>query len=159
MILIKYVENPGAPTGVLTDKVVVPRAEGDVVLKETKEPLTFAPRSMFLTKAILQRFGHTASCAKCRALCRGELNTTLTHAKECRERLERAVAQDKVLKRKLDNAEERKTKYFADEIERAVKRSSRTEKQFAASPNTELFGGATSSSDPCESSIVSVCWK
>ena len=85
--LNKKCGKPWAPTGVSTEKVVLPRAEGDLVLKETNEPLTFAPRSMSLTKAILQRFGHTASCAKCRTLCRGEHNTTLTHAKECRERL------------------------------------------------------------------------
>ena len=70
--------------------------------------------------------------------------------------MKRAVAQDTVLKRKLDNAEERKTKCFAVEIERAVKRSSTTEKQFATAPNTEPSGGPTSSSesDRCGSSIA-----
>ena len=57
---------------------------------------------------------------------------------ECRERL--AVSQDLVLKRKLDPAEERQTKYFAGEIARAVKHSFVTEKQFAAAPSTGLSG-------------------
>ena len=68
------------------------------------------------------------------------------HSTECRELLKRAVAQDPVLQ------DERKTMYFADDIERAVKHSSSSEKQFATAPSTGLSGGATGSSDPFGSS-------
>ena len=87
--LNKVTGKPWAPTGDLTEKTVVPRANSDIVLKYDGEPLTFAPRSMCLTKAILKRFGHTASCSKCRALCSGDHAMTVSHSRECRERLER----------------------------------------------------------------------
>ena len=126
-ITIKALDNvlgkPWAPVGVMTEKNVIPRADSGAVLKEFNEPLTFVPRSMFLTKAILKRFGHTASCSKCRALTRGDSGSTAPHSKECRQRLEQEVARDPVLKRKLDDAEERKTKYIADEIEHAVNKA------------------------------------
>ena len=60
------------------------------------------------------------------------------HSTECRELLKRAVAQDPVLQ------DEGKTLYFADDIERAVKHSSSSEKQFATAPSTGHSGGATS---------------
>ena len=37
---------------------------------------------MFVTKATLQRSGHTASCAKCRVLYRGEQSSTLSHSRD-----------------------------------------------------------------------------
>ena len=49
--------------------------------------------------------------------------------------MERAVPPDPVREGNLDIAEPRKAKCF-DEIERAVKHSSVTEKQFAAAPST-----------------------
>ena len=52
-----------------------------------------------------------------------------------------AVPQDPVREGNLDIAEARKTKCF-DEIVRAVKHSSVTEKQYAAAPSTGLSGEA-----------------
>ena len=48
------------------------------------------------------------------------------------------MAQDPVLQ------DEGKTLYFADDIERAVKHSSSSEKQFATAPSTGHSGGAIS---------------
>ena len=113
--------------------------------KETGEPLTFAP-----TAALLQRFGHIASCFKCRALCRGEHAATLMHSTECCEQLERTVSQDAVLRRQLENVEERTTKNLADEIERAVNQvRSVTERQFANNSSTGFSGGAASVKRSC----------
>lgn len=80
-ILDDVLGKPWAPMGVMTEKNIIPRADSGPVLKEFNEPLTFVPRSMFLTKAILQRFGHTATCSKCRALTRGEQGSTAPHSK------------------------------------------------------------------------------
>ena len=49
-----------------------------------------------------------------------------------------AVPQDPVREGNLDIAEARKAKCY-DELERAVKHSSVTEKQYAAAPSTGLF--------------------
>ena len=68
------------------------------------------------------------------------------HSTECCGLLKRAVAQDPVLQ------DERKTMYFADDIERAVLHSPSSEKQFATAPIIGHSGGATSSSDPFGSS-------
>ena len=131
--LNKISGTPWAPAGVVTEKVIVPRADSHIALNEMDEPQTFAPRSMLLTITIVHRVW--AHCVMLQVSC------TFS-----RERLERAVSPDPVLKRKLNDVEERKRKYLAVEVERAVNQaSSVAERQLAKVPST---GGATSSSDP-----------
>ena len=40
---LKRSVKPWAPTGALTEKVIVPRADSDTALKDMDDPLTFAP--------------------------------------------------------------------------------------------------------------------
>ena len=73
------------------------------------------------------------------------------------DRLERAVSQDPVLKRKLDDVEERKRNNLAVEVEPAVNQaSSVTERQFGKVPSSGFFGGATISSDPLGSTSAAI---
>ena len=87
--LDKIVGAPWAPTGVMKGKeeVVCParlRPEDPV---EIFEP--FIPRNMRISKAIINRFGYSRWCPRCRALTQGVASTTLAHSRECRERIER----------------------------------------------------------------------
>ena len=62
---------------------------------EIYEP--FVPRNMKITKAIINKFGYSRRCPRCRALTQGEASTTLAHSRECLERIEQQIRSDSEL--------------------------------------------------------------
>ena len=112
---------PWMPTGTvpLTAKTAdVARAEP--VSPSGPPPMGFQPRSVYITRDILERVGYTKGCVKNRAVARGEARGG-GHSRECRMEVEKKLESDVELKRKLDDAEERKTRFLAEEVERSEK--------------------------------------
>ena len=54
-------------------------------------------------------------------MSQGDMRTALAHSKECRERIEKLIREDPALKGRLDEAEARKTRYLAAEVERLTR--------------------------------------
>ena len=75
------------------------------------------PRSVRTIKEVVDKFGPTPRCGKCRSVLRGE-TTTLGHSKECRVRIEELLKADDQYQHKLQEAELRKSQYLAEEVER-----------------------------------------
>ena len=141
-----------ATAGVLTVDFVVLR-DSNVVLKDDAESLTFARRSMFFTKSMFKRSRRIASCSKCRALCRA-LN--LPQLRVAPERVENdwsvVPPGTQSRNRTLDNMEERKTKYFTEEVERVVKKANLVKERGRETDPSDigsaLSGAATASCGP-----------
>ncbi len=88
-----------------------PREEGrqPAQVKETHEGEEPIPRSMQITRSVLERVGYTPGCQKCRLTERGDgSKTTLGHSRACRERVEAAVKEHEQLKERLERAQKRK---------------------------------------------------
>ncbi len=62
-------------------------------------------RSMQITRRMLEKFGFTPQCLKCRLMERGDIGqTTLGHSRVCRTRIEEAVKEDEVFKDRWERA-------------------------------------------------------
>ena len=89
-----------APQGVQRiEKFEVPRAyvappTEPAVPTSGPDPFRPAPRAVHITKAMLEKHGHTAYCAKCRAIQRGQSQTTIGHTIDCRNRMEELLGND-----------------------------------------------------------------
>ena len=78
---------PWAPTGVAkSTEDVHPASTTPEEPVEYHEP--FMPRSMKITKAVIEKFGYSTRCLRCRAMSQGDTRTTRAHSRECRERIE-----------------------------------------------------------------------
>ena len=111
---------PWAPTGTLTsagEDIPRPSLPREVPV----EPAGFQARSVYITKDVLAKFGFTKQCHKCRILARGDEGKGVPHSKECREIIEEKMNNDPVLRERLVNAEEKKVRCLAEEVERNVK--------------------------------------
>ena len=108
---------PSAPKGAVQDDVPdveVPRVsdgpEGEPEGPEG-EPEMPVPRSMRITQDVVERLGYSDKCLKCRCWARGDYSRPgLGHSVECRRRIERLLGRDELLKKRHDEAEERKNR-------------------------------------------------
>ena len=109
-LLNKIVGAPWAPAGVMkgNQEVVCParlRPEDPV---EIYEP--FVPRNMKITKAIINKFGYSRRCPRCRALTQGEANSkseailSSKHALKLQRSAKHVISQERLndLHRQLD---------------------------------------------------------
>lgn len=143
--------SPWAPSGVVTyhpnpDKVDSERANSPVILTDASEPVRIQPRSVYLTREMFDRLGFTPGCAKCRGLEHNLPQGTLGHSPKCRARMERLLQSDKDFSRRLEQAEARKTRYLAEEVERADPQEGRAQSSATMAQETAT-GGSSSSSD------------
>ena len=74
---------------------------------------------MKITAEMLERYGYSDGCHRCRALQRGHMEATVAHTKDCRKRIEAEAVKDPVYQERLQKAVDRKTRFLADEVERA----------------------------------------
>jgi hypothetical protein len=119
-VLNKIAGAPWAPAGIMKGAEQVPRARLDPEeVVDVPEP--FQPRSMRITKELIDRLGSTAKCHKCRLIMQGDTSKpTLGHSRECRERIEMRIKEDPVLNAKLNEINEKKDRYLAVEGERMM---------------------------------------
>ena len=66
---------------------------------------------MYITRDLIQQYGPTAGCPKCRSVVGGDsINQNLPHSRACLERIEGLVGNDPLSRDRLRRAEERKTR-------------------------------------------------
>ena len=113
--------SPWATSGVLRDVLPdVPRP----TLSRDEPPFAPVeerpvPRNMKISQDTLKKFGYTPGCAKCRKLSRNECSHPgLAHSQDCRSRIEAASRTDPVYRDCAERAEQRKTDFYAREVER-----------------------------------------
>ena len=79
------------------------------------------PRRTPVSRALLERFGFTKGCMKCRDIESGDNSRpALAHSQECRMRIEAAMADDRDLSRRLDQHQGRALEYMTRRSERGV---------------------------------------
>ena len=150
---LKRSGKPWAPTGVLTEKVIVPRADSDTALKDMDDPLTFAPEvNVSLLDPSCSDLGtqrHAPSIVYCarvsmpRRQCTSE---SVVNDGSVQFRM------TQLSNRNLNDVVERKTTHLAEELERSVNRaSSETERQFCTRSQRLA---ATSPSDPFDLPVM-----
>ena len=127
--LRKIIGRPWSPGGLADNREVpdVPRAAADPSIRSEKAPPSFQPRSVYITSELLVKYGYTESCRKCRLMSRNLDSQTAGHSKECRARIESALKDDPVERRRLEAAEERKSRYLEAEVQRCDEMMARRE--------------------------------
>ena len=115
-MLNKLVGVPWDPTGVVRARADGGHDDGGYVTSgqissedgspETRER---TPRSMYITSDLIQQYGPTAGCPKCRSVARRDsISQTLPHSRACRERVEGLVGHDPLSRDRLSRAKEGK---------------------------------------------------
>ena len=117
--LDKIVSVPWNPTGTSKEDEGVPIARN--IVDADGEPKGMVPRGIMITPVVLQRFGSTADCGKCRSIARGEPNRSTNHSAACRTRIETAMREDDVYKEKLEKCDEKRNRYLAEKLESDMK--------------------------------------
>ena len=118
--LNKLKSEPHDPSGTMKAVTSVPRASVETA-EIDNENFRAAPRRVRLTKEVVDRFGPTPKCVKCRAISRDDPGyATYPHSAACRKRLEGEMVKDDGFKQRLEQAEERRTRYLADYLEKKV---------------------------------------
>ena len=161
--LDKIVGLPHAPQGVAKfERFEVPKPS-DVREPPPAEPseqdcVGPIPRSIRITKEMLDKHGYCQRCPKCRAMLRGAPQGTLGHSAECRKTMMEKLKEDPDYREKLEETENRKIRYLAEELEREDRKrkvdvSDATQKldpNVEVAPEVErkpgLMGGSSSSS-------------
>ena len=119
-LLNQVVGLPWTPAGVMkAAKDVSPPRLGPEEAVEVHEP--FMPRSMRITRAMIEKFGISEHCQRCRLLAQGDTMTTVGHSRERQERIGHMIREDPALKAPLEQAEARQTRYVAAESERVMR--------------------------------------
>ena len=108
------------PSGVLRDvlpdvpRPILSRDDPPAELEEERP----VPLNMKITQDILQKFGFTPGCAKCRRLSKNEYShPSLAHSQDCRIRIEAASKVDPTYRGRVERAEQRKMDFYAKEVE------------------------------------------
>ena len=115
---------PSDPSG-SGEPVRAPRDVPRVPVPREAAPVREATvRRVIIKRAYLERFGYTDGCRKCRDIQRGEESLgTVGHSEECRKRIEEEMTKDPELKKRLEAAEERQTKYMAEKVQEGDSRN------------------------------------
>ena len=142
----KLISTPHDPAGTVkaaTTRTVLP----DVHAQE-QELGSYKPRRAKITKNIIDKFGPTARCTKCRAITRGDSGMeAVGHSAACRERIEDMMKANPDFRERVDRADERINKMLAEYLEKKD-REANEETQSAKRPRMEASGTATGSRDP-----------
>ena len=108
---------PSNPAAVEDEETVwhyIPRAP----VAEPDEPSSVpTTRQVVLHKSYVERVGYSADCPTCRMLVRGEVAGP-SRTPQCRKRIEEEMADNAILKQRLEAATERKERRLASEVER-----------------------------------------
>ncbi len=114
--LVNIKTRPWERTGVITQDTPSkpPRSTDPPSGPSASDPV---PRGVRITKDLLERYSLTKGCSKCEAIRREDDSNTVSHNRECRERIEHAMAQNAEHREKLKEVEERQNKYLARRVE------------------------------------------
>ena len=82
----------------------------------------YAPRAVRLAAKDFTRFGYTGGCAGCESIATG-LGGRKGHSVECRLRMEDVLANDNEGQEKLKNADERRQKWIAQQVEQEAEQA------------------------------------
>ena len=153
-LLRTIVGQPWAPAGTAKPERDV---KPPVLPSSEPPPHFFQPRHFRITQDILERFGYTPGCRKCRMMQQGDSSQpTLGHKVECRARLKEELNKDEGLKGRVDAMEERRNKYLANELEKNAETASREhfkEKENTASSSSSAPGARDPEEAECQSEI------
>ena len=73
------------------------------------------PKRVQITKEVVNRFGATPGCLKCRGVVAGDRSYQYVHhSQDCRSRMENLMRQDDLFSKKLEAAEERQMRRIAE---------------------------------------------
>ena len=87
---------------------------------------------MTITKEIINRYGATSGCKKCRGLIAGDkAYQHVHHSEQCRTRLEDLMRNDDAYKEQVEKAEQRRAERLAEILERRVQAQDRQAQQEA----------------------------
>ena len=117
---------PWAPQGEVQDSIPeIPRAPVEpTATEEEPESGGPVPRAVRITREVVSRYGPSPGCLKCRAWARGDMSQpTRPHTPACRARLEQCMREDESTRRMVEEADARRTRYMAEEVEKAVKKA------------------------------------
>ena len=146
----KLVSTPHDPLGTIraATRSIRPAAQ----TQEHEEEFGQKPRRAKITKNIIEKFGPTPGCQKCRALATGDHGyEAVGHSAACRERIEDMMKKDPNFKERIDRADERITRSLADYIEKkdnARKNLEEDGEQAAKKARLEVPSSASGSRDP-----------
>ena len=142
----KLLSTPHDPTG--TVKAATMRTVLLEVHAQEQEMGSYKPRRAKITKNIIDKFGPTVRCTKCRAITRGESGMeAVGHSAACRERIEDLMKANPDFRERVDRADERINKMLAEYLEKKDKEASE-EQQSTKRARTEAHSTARSSCDP-----------
>jgi len=114
----KLKSEPHDPTGTMKAVSTIPRASIETKDMEQEE-FGIVPRRVRLSKEVVERFGPTPNCVKCRAVARNDpAYATTPHSKECRKRLEAEMIKDPAFRQKLEQAEERCEAFMSNYVKK-----------------------------------------
>ena len=87
-----------------------------------------APRQIRLTREVVDRFGPTPTCIKCRAMMRGDPTySQYPHSQICRRRLEESMDADEAFSQQLRANDRKRAKFMHDYMERSTGKRSAAE--------------------------------
>ena len=75
------------------------------------------PRGLRITRDLLERYSLAKGCPKCEAIRRNHDSNSVHHHRDCRKRVEQALAQDADDSQQLKEIEQRQNKYLARRVE------------------------------------------
>ena len=117
----KLLSTPHDPLGAVRTAMRSIRAEVQTKDPPLEDELAFKPRRAKITKNIIEKFGPTPGCAKCRAIERGDRgHEAVGHSAACRERIEDLMKTDETFKARVEKADERINKCLAEYMEQQV---------------------------------------
>ena len=142
----KLINTPHDLTG--TVKTATMRTVLPEVHAQEQELGSYKPRRAKITKNIIDKFGPTARCTKCRAITRGDSGMeAVGHSAACRERIEELMKANPDFRERVDRADERINKMLAEYLEKKDKEASE-EQQPSKRARTEPSSTAAGSCDP-----------
>ena len=81
-------------------------------------PRERGPVDIYIRTEDIKKYGYSKSCPKCRAMQLGDVTKSrASHSKECRARIRTSMVNDKVMRKKVEDAEKRRDEYLARRIE------------------------------------------
>ena len=109
---------PWMPTGTVGEAARPVLHRAVPLADENPEEQEAQPRSVKIRRAVLEKVGYSRHCPKCRAVQRGDTSrATVNHTPECRKRVEEEMSKDEHLKKEVEAAKERKSRWKNKEAE------------------------------------------
>ena len=130
--LNKLISTPHDPTGTFTSsKNGVPDLGRPVIdAGPEREAEVQTSNRAYITNDVVQKFGPTNDCKKCRAVMEDDRNCRfVAHSSECRARMEVLTKEDDSFRRRVEEAGNRKTRNIAEKIEKNIEKDEEAKRE------------------------------